>query len=249
MPRQSATAAVGRSAGMRSGEKAPVTVHGRGMSRHRAGGRLRRSHHCRARATARRHGRVSAARHARHPAAWRVPLPRRVRRAGSLVHVHRRVHQSHADRRVPGAGRPEATYTFEHSIDALARKVGIDPVEIRRRNFIPTDKLPVRVGARIAVRLRELRRRARSGRSTYSLRQDLRADHGAAAPRGTTSTSGSGCRATSRCAASRRAGAPSRVAELAAADGGRDVRVLPTGKVQVVTGTSPHGQGHETCGR
>ena len=41
-----------------------------------------------------------------------------------------------------GAGRPEATYAIERSIDALARKVGIDPVEIRRRNFIPTDKFP-----------------------------------------------------------------------------------------------------------
>src|SRR6266542_3320397 len=36
-----------------------------------------------------------------------------------------------------GAGRPEAAYAMERSIDALARQVGRDPVEIRRMNFIP----------------------------------------------------------------------------------------------------------------
>src|SRR5205823_9833732 len=35
-----------------------------------------------------------------------------------------------------GAGRPEATYAIERAIDALARKVGKDPVEIRRLNFL-----------------------------------------------------------------------------------------------------------------
>src|SRR4051812_30325740 len=41
-----------------------------------------------------------------------------------------------------GAGRPEATYAIERAMDALARKVGVDPAEIRRRNFIATDKFP-----------------------------------------------------------------------------------------------------------
>ncbi len=41
-----------------------------------------------------------------------------------------------------GAGRPEATYAIERAIDTLAREIGVDPVEIRRRNFIPTDKFP-----------------------------------------------------------------------------------------------------------
>src|SRR5438094_7138908 len=36
-----------------------------------------------------------------------------------------------------GAGRPEATYAVERTIEALARKVGKDPVEIRRINFLP----------------------------------------------------------------------------------------------------------------
>jgi aerobic carbon-monoxide dehydrogenase large subunit len=41
-----------------------------------------------------------------------------------------------------GAGRPEATQTIERGIDMLAAVVGVDPVEIRRRNFIPNDAYP-----------------------------------------------------------------------------------------------------------
>jgi carbon-monoxide dehydrogenase large subunit len=41
-----------------------------------------------------------------------------------------------------GAGRPEATYLIERMIDQLARELGIDPAEIRRRNFIPPEAFP-----------------------------------------------------------------------------------------------------------
>ena len=41
-----------------------------------------------------------------------------------------------------GAGRPEATYAIEHAMDALARKIGLDPLELRRRNFIPKEAFP-----------------------------------------------------------------------------------------------------------
>jgi carbon-monoxide dehydrogenase large subunit len=41
-----------------------------------------------------------------------------------------------------GAGRPEATYLIERMIDQLARELGIDPGEIRRRNFIPKNAFP-----------------------------------------------------------------------------------------------------------
>ena len=45
-----------------------------------------------------------------------------------------------------GAGRPEATYVVERAIDLVARELGLDPVEVRRRNFIPPDDVPVRPG-------------------------------------------------------------------------------------------------------
>lgn len=41
-----------------------------------------------------------------------------------------------------GAGRPEAAYYIERGMDALARKLDMEPAELRRRNFIPTDAFP-----------------------------------------------------------------------------------------------------------
>ena len=41
-----------------------------------------------------------------------------------------------------GAGRPEATYLIEQLLDRAARVIGIDPIEIRRRNFIPSAAMP-----------------------------------------------------------------------------------------------------------
>jgi aerobic carbon-monoxide dehydrogenase large subunit len=41
-----------------------------------------------------------------------------------------------------GAGRPDATYAIERIIDVAAAEMGIDPVELRRRNLIPADAMP-----------------------------------------------------------------------------------------------------------
>src|SRR5262249_18168389 len=41
-----------------------------------------------------------------------------------------------------GAGRPEATYTVERAMDLVARELGLDPVEVRRRNFIAPEAFP-----------------------------------------------------------------------------------------------------------
>ncbi|MFG2480897.1 xanthine dehydrogenase family protein molybdopterin-binding subunit [Streptomyces fagopyri] len=41
-----------------------------------------------------------------------------------------------------GAGRPEAVIALERSMDTLARRLGIDPAELRRRNFIPPESFP-----------------------------------------------------------------------------------------------------------
>ena len=43
-----------------------------------------------------------------------------------------------------GAGRPEATFLLERALDMLAAELGIDPAEIRRRNFIPPGAFPYR---------------------------------------------------------------------------------------------------------
>ena len=45
-----------------------------------------------------------------------------------------------------GAGRPEATYAIERVIDVAARELGLDPIELRRRNLIPASAMPFKTG-------------------------------------------------------------------------------------------------------
>ncbi len=46
---------------------------------------------------------------------------------------------------IRGAGRPEATHMIEVTLDQLAEELGMSPVEIRRKNFIPSDQFPAEV--------------------------------------------------------------------------------------------------------
>jgi aerobic carbon-monoxide dehydrogenase large subunit len=144
-----------------------------------------------------------------------------------------------------GAGRPEATYALERAMDALARAVGVDGAEIRRRNYIPPDKFPYESSAGLTYD---------SGNYEPTLDRalelvgydDLRAEQQRRRDAGDTKHLGIGIATyVEMCGL-----APSRVlASLKYAAGGWEaatVRVLPTGKVQVVSGTTPHGQGHET---
>jgi carbon-monoxide dehydrogenase large subunit len=45
-----------------------------------------------------------------------------------------------------GAGRPEAAFAMERTIDLMARNLGLEPAEVRRRNMIRADEMPYRVG-------------------------------------------------------------------------------------------------------
>ena len=45
-----------------------------------------------------------------------------------------------------GAGRPEAAFAMERAVDLVARTLGLEPVEVRRRNMIRADEMPYRVG-------------------------------------------------------------------------------------------------------
>lgn len=47
---------------------------------------------------------------------------------------------------VRGAGRPEAVVTMERLMDRVARELGLDPAEVRRRNFIQPEQMPYKVG-------------------------------------------------------------------------------------------------------
>ena len=70
-----------------------------------------------------------------------------------------RADEHHADRRVPRRGPPEAAAMLERIIDIAADELGIDPVEMRRRNFIPPDEFPY-----TTVTARELRQSASTPR-------------------------------------------------------------------------------------
>ncbi|MGH9193553.1 MAG: xanthine dehydrogenase family protein molybdopterin-binding subunit [Acidimicrobiales bacterium] len=145
-----------------------------------------------------------------------------------------------------GAGRPEATYAIERAMESLAQEVGVDSAEIRRRNYIPSDRFPYDASSGLTFD---------SGNYEPTLDRALelvdhdarRAEQQRRRDAGDTKHLGIGIATyVEMCGL-----APSRVlASLNYAAGGWEaatVRVLPTGTVQVVSGTTPHGQGHETC--
>ena len=142
-----------------------------------------------------------------------------------------------------GAGRPEASYLVERAVDLVAAKIGLDPVEVRRRNFIPADAFPYTTVTNVTynsgnyelnmekalaiVGYQELRRKQKElreqgrylgiGISTYVEFCGL---------------------------------GPSWLLSFVGFDRGAwesaTVRVHPSGKVTVFSGSSAHGQGHET---
>ncbi|MHB1535888.1 MAG: xanthine dehydrogenase family protein molybdopterin-binding subunit [Acidimicrobiales bacterium] len=144
-----------------------------------------------------------------------------------------------------GAGRPEATYAIERAIDSLAAKAGIDPAEIRRRNFIGAGEFPYSSVAGLVYDSGDYRRALDQAldRAGY---EDLRAEQRRRREAGDPVQLGIGLSSYFEMCGL----APSRVlASLNYTAGGWEaatVRIQATGKVQVVTGTSPHGQGHET---
>ena len=145
-----------------------------------------------------------------------------------------------------GAGRPEATYAIERAMDSLAAKIGVDPLELRRRNFIATDKYPYEAYSGLVYDSGN-----HDGAATKAAEMlgydELRARQATQNVDGSTKRLGIGVTSYFEMCGL----APSRVlASLNYSAGGWEaatVRVLPTSKVQVVTGSAPHGQGHETA--
>jgi carbon-monoxide dehydrogenase large subunit len=142
-----------------------------------------------------------------------------------------------------GAGRPEATYAIERAVDALARKLGKDPAELRRLNFIT--EFPATIASGLTIDAGDFH--AALDRALEIAGYDkLRKEQTARRKRGDAKQLGVGLSTyIEMCGL-----APSRIlASLRYAAGGWDtatIRCLPTGTVQVLTGTSPHGQGHAT---
>jgi aerobic carbon-monoxide dehydrogenase large subunit len=145
-----------------------------------------------------------------------------------------------------GAGRPEATYGIERMMDELAVEVGVDPLEIREKNWIRHEEFPFTTVAGMTYDSGNYE--AATARAKEMLGyDDLRAEQKRRREAGDPVQLGIGVSTfTEMCGL-----APSRVlGSLDYGAGGWEhaaVRMLPTGKVEVLTGASAHGQGHETA--
>src|SRR5580693_3937165 len=142
-----------------------------------------------------------------------------------------------------GAGRPEATFVLERLVDIAARDLGIDRVEIRRRNFIPLDAFPYQTPVMLQYD---------SGDHDATLAKALEVSHWSSFPtRREEATKRGKLRGIGIVTYIEACGlAPSRIARQLGARGGlfesANVRVNPSGDITVFTGAHNHGQGHET---
>ncbi len=145
-----------------------------------------------------------------------------------------------------GAGRPEATYAIEHLMDDLAFELGLDPLELRERNWIKHEEFPYTTISGLTYDSGNYEAATAAARELFHYDQ-LRKEQSERASADSPVRLGIGISTfTEMCGL-----APSRVlGSLRYAAGGWEnasIRMLPTGKVEVVTGSSAHGQGHETA--
>ena len=137
-----------------------------------------------------------------------------------------------------GAGRPEATYIIERSMDLVARELGKDPAEIRRMNFVQPDQFPYKSPAG-AVYDSGNYEAALDKALQMADYQGLRAEQ--AQKRAEGKLMGIGISSyIEACGIGPKGSAPVGLYESAR------VRVEQSGTVMVYTGSSPHGQGEET---
>jgi len=135
-----------------------------------------------------------------------------------------------------GAGRPEAVFVMERSIDVIAARLGLDPAEVRRRNFVQPEDMPYHAGILYrdgepicydSGNYPETLTRALETAGYDALRkcqQDLR-------QRGRYLGIGIGCYVEGTGVGSFE---------------GAQVRIDPSGQLVIATGATGHGQGHET---
>jgi aerobic carbon-monoxide dehydrogenase large subunit len=130
-----------------------------------------------------------------------------------------------------GAGRPEATYFIERGMDVLAARLGLDPAEVRRRNFIPPDRFPYTTLLGNSYDTGEYTRALDHAlaKAEYSER---RREQAAARAQGRVVGIGL-----------------SSYVEICGFEDDEvsDVEVADDGRVTVLTGAASHGQGHETA--
>ena len=145
-----------------------------------------------------------------------------------------------------GAGRPEATFAIERIMDELAVELGMDPLELRRKNWIKAEEFPFTTVAGLEYDSGDYDTATQQALELVGY-DELREEQRRRRESGDPVQLGIGFSTfTEMCGL-----APSRVlGSLSYGAGGWEhasIRMLPTGKVEVVTGSTPHGQGHETA--
>ncbi|GAB2780634.1 molybdopterin-dependent oxidoreductase [Nocardioides salsibiostraticola] len=145
-----------------------------------------------------------------------------------------------------GAGRPEATFGIERIMDELAAEVGVDPLVIREKNWITAEEFPFTSVAGLEYDSGNYEAATARAKEMFGY-DELRAEQKQRRDAGDPIQLGIGVSTfTEMCGL-----APSRVlGSLDYGAGGWEhasVRMLPTGKVEVLTGATAHGQGHSTA--
>ncbi|MET3922492.1 xanthine dehydrogenase family protein molybdopterin-binding subunit [Arthrobacter sp. UYEF20] len=145
-----------------------------------------------------------------------------------------------------GAGRPEATFAIERMMDELAAELGLDPLQVRERNWIKHEEFPFTTVAGLEYDSGNYEAATAKALELFGY-DALRAEQARRRETKDPVQLGIGISTfTEMCGL-----APSRVlGALNYGAGGWEhaqVRVLPTGNIEVVTGSSSHGQGHETA--
>ncbi len=145
-----------------------------------------------------------------------------------------------------GAGRPEATFAIERTMDELAVELGMDALELREQNWVPHEEFPYTMVSSLTYDSGNYEAATARARELFDY-EGLRAEQARRRETGDPVQLGIGISTyTEMCGL-----APSRVlGSLSYGAGGWEhasIRMLPTGKVEVVTGSTPHGQGHVTA--
>jgi len=132
-----------------------------------------------------------------------------------------------------GAGRPEATALIERAVDMIAAELRMDPIEVRRKNLIPSEAFPYRTASGTVYDTGDYELALGEAERLAGI-DALRAERAARRQRGDHLALGIGVSTYVEITAFS-------AKEFAA------VEAEPDGTVTVLTGTSPHGQGHETA--
>lgn len=145
-----------------------------------------------------------------------------------------------------GAGRPEATFAIERIMDELAVELGMDPMELREKNWIKHEEFPFTTVCGLTYDSGNYEAATEKAKQLFDY-DGLRAEQEKRRASKDKVQLGIGISTfTEMCGL-----APSRVlGSLDYGAGGWEyasIRMLPTGKVEVTTGASAHGQGHETA--